>query len=49
MSKKETVLVILGILLIIFLMAVNVYIGEKAFNRCVSSGRPEYVCNDVRK
>lgn len=47
--NKQSVLVVLGILIIIFLMAINVYIGEKAFDKCISAGNPVYVCNDVRK
>jgi hypothetical protein len=49
MKLKKTVLVALGILILIFLFALNVYSGEKAVNRCISSGVSEDICNDLRK
>ena len=49
MKLKKSVWVVLGILAIIFLLALNVWYGERAVDRCVSSGRPEEVCNELRK
>lgn len=49
MNKKQLVLVALGILAIIFLFALNVWYGEKAVDRCISSGKSEDICNELRK
>ena len=49
MNIKKSVLVALGILGIIFLFALNVWYGEKAVDRCISSGKSEDICNELRK
>lgn len=49
MNKKQSVLVALGILVLIFLFALNVWYGEKAVDRCISSGKSEDICNELRK
>lgn len=49
MNIKKSVWIALGILAIIFLYALNVWYGEKAVDRCISSGVSEDICNELRK
>ena len=48
LKLKKSVLVALGILILIFLFALNVWNGEKAVDRCISSGVSEDICTELR-
>ena len=49
LKLRKSVWITLGILGIIFLYALNVWYGEKAVDRCISSGKSEDICNELRK